>query len=140
MARSNQVGRRAFRRSIYGQFTIFVLIGATATAVHYAVLITFVEIWHIKPSVATTVGFVSSALLNYTLNRTFTFKTKLSHATALPRFTFVAICGGMINLLVVDCLLNAMSVNYLLSQVAATVAVLLCNYTAHRLWTFRAVT
>jgi len=116
----------------------FTLVGAVGTGAHYAVLSLLVELFHVPVLAATTAGFTVGALVNYTLNRRFTFASDAKHSVALPKFLAVAALGAVCNWLVVAWLLQHSDFHYLVVQLFATSVVLLWNFAANSLWTFRA--
>jgi len=119
------------------QFLTFAFVGIFGTAAHYLVLGALVEVWGIPVLLATTAGFTCGAVVNYALNRRFTFDSTAQHGVALPKFLTVATLGAGINWLVVALLLSASSMHYLLAQLLATASVLIWNFAANYLWTFR---
>jgi putative flippase GtrA len=119
------------------QFLTFAAVGAIGTAAHYAVLVLLVEGMSASPTIATTVGFVCGAVVNYVLNRRFTFASARRHRAALPQFLCIAALGGVANSIVVAALTSRPGVNYLVAQVIATGVVLVWNFLANRYWTFR---
>jgi putative flippase GtrA len=119
------------------QFLRFAVIGLFGTGAHYSVLILLVELLHVPVVAATTAGFVTGALVNYALNRRYTFSTQSSHASALPKFLTVAALGAAINAGIVAWLLDHTHVHYIAVQVCATALVLIWNFAANALWTFR---
>jgi putative flippase GtrA len=123
---------------ILRQFATFAFVGAFGTSAHYLVLALLVEVWTMPVPLATTAGFVCGAVVNYVLNRRFTFDSASSHAVALPKFLTVAVLGAAINWLVVSALLGATSLHYFVAQFLATGTVLVFNFVANYLWTFRA--
>ena len=56
------------------QMLRFLVVGAIATAAHYSVLISLVELGHVAPVLATTAGYGVGVVVSYTLNRRFTFE------------------------------------------------------------------
>lgn len=115
----------------------FALVGVVGTGAHYAVLTLLVELAHVPILAATTAGFTVGALVNYTLNRRFTFVSDAKHSVALPKFLTVAALGAVCNGLVVAWLLQQTDFHYLVVQLFATSVVLLWNFAANSLWTFR---
>lgn len=122
---------------VYSQFLKFAAVGLFGTAAHYTVLTVLVEAFKARVVLATTAGFVAGALVNYVLNRRFTFDSEADHAIALPKFLAVAALGAGINAYMVSWLLEHTGVHYLLVQVCATATVLVWNFVANTLWTFR---
>jgi putative flippase GtrA len=119
-----------------GRFARFAVVGGTATATHYLVLVTLVSWSDVRPLTASLVGYVLSALLNYQLNHSFTFRSQRSHAFALPRFLCIALLGLILNGLLVWLTNEVLGAHYLVAQITATAVVLLWNYHANRRWTF----
>jgi putative flippase GtrA len=122
---------------IVSKFWKFVFVGGCATAIHYTILMLLVEGLEINPVLATTVGFVTSAALNYSINRRFTFESSARHVAALPKFMTVALLGAAMNAGIVGWFAGYTNVHYVASQVCATIAVLLWNFAANAIWTFR---
>jgi putative flippase GtrA len=121
--------------AMHRQFLRYATAGAVGTLVQYATLVLLVQTQSAGAVVASTLGAIAGALVNYTLNHRFTFASGRPHGQALPRFAAVAVAGIALNALVVAMLVNA-GAHYLVAQVAATAAVLLAGYLANRAWTF----
>jgi putative flippase GtrA len=118
------------------QFFKFLVVGVIATAIHFVVMILMVQVFSVRPVSASIAGYASSALVNYQLNRVLTFSSSLPHSLALSRFLVVSGVGLLINSLAMYLLVNSLQFNYIASQVATTVVVLLWNFTLSRFWTF----
>lgn len=115
----------------------FGMVGLIGTLAHYLALVSLVEIWGIHPAAATTVGFALGALTNYLLNYRYTFNSSKSHRDAGPKFALIAIATGVLNTWMVYAGVAVLALDYLVVQVAATVAVFLLNFVWNSLWTFR---
>lgn len=63
-------------RQTIGEAARFIMVGVAATAVHYGVY--FILLGMMNESVAYTIGYVVSFVLNYFLSARFTFKKKTS--------------------------------------------------------------
>ncbi len=118
------------------QFVRYAGAGAIGTAAHYALLVALVQGLQAGAVVASTVGAIAGACINYALNHRFTFASEASHRRALPRFAAVAAAGIVLNALVMAGVLALAGPPYLVAQVAATLAVLAAGYFANRAWTF----
>jgi putative flippase GtrA len=119
------------------QFAIFAGVGALATAVQYLILVVLVQLVGLQPAMASSVGFVFGAAVNYALNRRITFRSREPHVVAVPKFAVVASAGLLLNGAVLSALL-AEGIFYLIAQVVATGVVLCWNFTLNRLWIYRA--
>jgi len=115
----------------------FALVGATATAIQYVVLIALVRGLGVWPPAASASGFVLSAGLNYLLNYHFTFRSERRHGPAALKFVALAGVGLGINSLLMQLLVQS-GWHYLLAQVCATAVVFLWNFAGNSLWTFGA--
>lgn len=122
---------------VVAQFFGFAVVGLVGTAAHYAVLWFLVEFGSVSVVAATTAGFAVGAIVNYFLNRRFTFTSDATHAAALPKFLVIAALCAVVNALVVAWLLEHTNVHYLLIQLFATGTVFVWNFIANSLWTFR---
>lgn len=118
------------------QFVKFATVGALGTALHYAVLILLVSGLSFDPAIGAMAGATCGAAFNYWLNHRFTFRSNRPHREALPRFVLMAVVGILLNGMIVKALTLA-SVNYLVSQVAATLIILMMNFFLSKLWIFR---
>ncbi|MBN2885132.1 MAG: GtrA family protein [Chromatiaceae bacterium] len=118
------------------QLLRFGLVGALATALHYVLLIALVQLAGWSALAASSLGFSLSALLNYALNRRFTFRSRRAHGEALPRFALVAASGLALNALLLAALIEV-GAHYLIAQVLATALVLLWNFSLNHRWSFR---
>ncbi len=81
-------------------------------------------------------GATVGAAFNYWLNHRFTFHSERPHKEALPRFFLMAGLGVVLNGVIVKGLTLA-TINYLVSQVGATLIILFVNFFLSKLWVFR---
>lgn len=118
------------------QFLRFTGVGAVATSGHYITLILLVEFAGIDAVPASLSGFVLGALINYSLNRSYTFQSNVAHSIALPKFFAIAAIGALLNTMIISLAVNQLAIHYLISQVLATGIVLFWGFIGNRLWTF----
>lgn len=118
------------------QFLKFASAGAIGTALHYAVLILWVAGLGNDPALGAMVGASCGAVCNYLLNHRYTFRSDRPHKEALPRFLFMASIGILLNGVIVKAL-TLVAVDYLLSQVGATLIILVMNFLLSKLWIFK---
>jgi putative flippase GtrA len=126
-----------FSRHTLKQFLLFTAIGGVGTGGQYVTLIALVESGVLSALPASIVGFIVGAVINYFLNYRFTFKSNKSHKEAMTKFFLVALVGALINTALMYVGINILHVYYLLAQIVATGIVLLWNFGANKLWTFK---
>ncbi len=118
-------------------FSIFVVVGAISTILHYIVLVILVHWFSTDAVLASTAGYISSSLVNYWLNYHFTFASSKPHLSALPKFALVVLIGLTLNSLSMAVAFHLLGLHYLLAQLISTLVVLIWNFTANLLWSFR---
>jgi len=112
-----------------------VSVGAVGTALHYVVLLTLVSGFGVAPPIGAMAGATCGAACNYGLNHRFTFQSDRRHRSALPRFVLMALVGILLNGIIVKTL-TMQTINYLVSQVVATLLILALNFLVSKLWIF----
>lgn len=115
------------------KFLRFATVGAIGTSVHYVILWGLVTAG-VAVLLASTIGAIGGALINYILNYRYTFNSKVAHRSALVKFFAVALIGLLLNLLIMASLTQ---LHYYIAQIIATFFVLVWNYIANLLWTFK---
>jgi putative flippase GtrA len=120
------------------RFLVFAALGALGTLAHYGVLIGLVETGVAAPALATALGAIVGALVNYVLSRRLAFRSTRAHREALPRFLLVAGIGILLNPLLLGAFIAWTGWAYLICQILVTLVLLAVNYAIHSRWTFRA--
>ena len=111
--------------------------GATGTAVQYAVLWTGVTLLGASAPVASAVGYLFGSVVNYSLNYVFTFSSDKSHFEAATKYYAILGVGFCINAGLMELLVHSMAWNYWLAQIFTTAIGLLWNFAGSRWWAFR---
>ena len=119
-------------------FPLFSWSALIATALQYAVLVGLKELAHAPVIPASLTGYLAGGLLNYILNRRHTFDSDRSHAEAGWRFAAVMCVGFFLTWGFMRLFVNMLEAPYIPAQVVTSGLVLIWNFGAHRLWTFRA--
>lgn len=119
------------------QFSRFAACGAVGTLAHYLLLVLLVQGWGSPPVAASSAGFVLGAVINYTLNYRYTFRSSKPHRVTMWKFFVAALIGALINAALMSILIHHVNLHYLVSQIIATGIVLVWNFMANRIWTFR---
>lgn len=110
--------------------------GAVGTAAQYAILIGLVEALHGNPVVASTLGAVAGAVVNYLLNYHYTFRSERPHAVSLAKYAVVSAVGIALNAVVLAGATTWLGMHYVGAQVLATVVVFVMAFAVNRAWTF----
>lgn len=122
----------------FSRFKRFVLVGTFATCVQYLLLYLQVHWAGINPVLASSLGFLVGAVVNYLFNYHYTFRSNHRHGPSILKFMVVASIGLALN----TTIMQAMVTNgwhYFIAQMLATVIVLLWNFTGNTIWTFRGI-
>jgi putative flippase GtrA len=106
------------------RFMRYTLVGAVATAVHYALLALVVELGHWPAWLGSGLGAVVGAQVAFFGNRGFTFGHAGDIAPAWVKFMGTALVGAVFGMLVV-------------AQMLATLLSLVLTFAINRAWTFR---
>ena len=120
------------------QLLRFVAAGAACTLLQYLILVLGVEVAAADAMLASGTGYLASSVLNYALNRRYTFGGAVSHRTAVTRYLIVMASGLALNLAGMRLLHAGLHWHYLYAQMLVTLLVLLWNFAWHRQWTFAA--
>jgi putative flippase GtrA len=118
------------------RFARYTLVGATATAVHYALLACVVEVLRWPAWLGSGVGAVVGAQVAFFGNRGFTFAHEGDIAPAWAKFQGTAAAGALLGMAIVGAGVGV-GLHYLAAQVVATLASLLLTFAINRAWTFR---
>ena len=127
------------RRRLSTQFIGFAGAGAVATGVQYIILILLAEFAGISPVYASAIGYALSAVLNYLLKYHFVFVSEEKHLAAAPKHVLISIVGLSLNTALMHFGTQTLGLHYLLVQIVTTGVVLLWNFFANAIWTFRAL-
>jgi putative flippase GtrA len=130
----------AFRPQLIRQFGRFLLVGGTATLLHYAILIALHGALAVDADVATAIGFFLSATFNFVASYYFTFQSATPLSRALPRYALVVGTGLLINGALFSAVNGLLGMHYLIAQLLATGVVLFWNFWLARGFAFAAVT
>ncbi len=113
----------------------YALVGAIATAAHYALLTWAVEVWGWAAWPASGAGALLGAQFAFWGNRHFTFEHSGAWWPAWGRFHVTAGAGALLGMGLVVAGVAA-GVHYLLAQALATIVVMLATFAANRRWAF----
>ena len=120
---------------MFVKFVSFALVGTLGTLVHYSVLYVLVESQGYNPVTASGCGAMAGLIVNYVLNFKLTFNSSQSHVKTFPKFALIALIGMGFN----QALMAALTPHfyYFYAQILTTLVVLIWNFLANILWTFK---
>jgi putative flippase GtrA len=121
---------------LLSQFSRFFLVGGFSTALQYLILFVLVRAGGVDSVVASSVGYVLSAVANYDLNYRLTFRSRVPYLGGMLRYALVMTTGFLLNGAIMAAGTKFLALHYLVAQVAATIVVLFWNFYAHRRWTY----
>ncbi len=122
--------------SVPKTFGRFLLVGGLCTGLQYLLLVVLVEQVGFSATLASTIGYLASSVVNYFLNYSFTFNSTARHRHSLPRFLLISLCGLLLNGAITFIGTNVYAANYLVAQATATFVTLLWNFLVNLRWTF----
>ncbi|UXY15704.1 GtrA family protein [Chitiniphilus purpureus] len=114
----------------------FTLVGAAGTAMHFAVLWLLVRL-QVGVVVATTAGAIAGALVNYALNRRYTFQSHAAHRVTAPRYYLLVLGLWGLNAGLMGLLVDGGRWHYLAAQGVATATCFVVHFVGSRNWVFR---
>ena len=115
-------------------FKYFVF-GSIAALFQLFLLFIMVEYFSIDKIIASQASLIAAIMINYFMQRSFTFQSNVKHAVALPGFLMISLAGNVINFIVFSWLSRYS--NYVLAQAVALLAVFVVNFTLSNLFVFR---
>lgn len=122
---------RAVRR-----FVVYAGVGAIGTVAQYAILIAMVHSGLASPAVSSMAGATVGAIVNYSLNRQITFRSKSNPLSTAPKFAIIALLGVLMNGACMKFFVTSLGLNYLIAQLVTTALVLGLTYLLNSAWTF----
>jgi len=119
------------------KFIGFAGTGAIATGIQYLILIGLRELGGQSPVLASAIGYGLAAIANYLMKYHWVFASDQRHRHAAPKYALVSLSGLALNTALMHLGTSILGLYYLFSQVITTGLVLVWNFTANHLWTFR---
>lgn len=120
-----------------GSLVRFAVVGLANTIVGYAAILFLQFAAGASPLVANAGGYALGMILSYSLNKTFTFRSRRSHGHALPRFGAVVAGCYLLNLLTLQLGLSVLGLPAAAAQALAVASYAAAFYFASRLLVFR---
>ena len=114
----------------------FCVVGATTTVVYVTIILSLLKLTGLPLAPASAVAYLFAMVLNYLLQRNWTFVSKKKHSIAVPRFIFVHAIGIVINALTLQVLTVHVGLRYAVSQIVAVLLIAVWSYLALKIWVF----
>ena len=119
------------------QFGTYLLASTLGTAAHYMTLFFLVDVFSLKPLIATTCGAILGAAVIYYLNYFYVFNSKKPHTEAAMKFFLVGCFSIFLNATVFKILTSISEWHYLILQLFTTGCVFTGTFILNRNWTFK---
>lgn len=117
----------------------FLMVGATAAAVHQLVVVALTEAGGVPPAWSNLPGFAVAWVVSYLGHRRFTFASTRPHREAAPRFLAVALLAFACNQGLFVALLRFTSLHYAIALFLTLATVAAGTYVLSGRWAFRGV-
>jgi putative flippase GtrA len=134
---SRVAAARAIRAPVVVQFVKFGVVGVSNTLLTFAVYTLLLKAFGVWYLAASAIGFVLGAINGFLLNRRWTFSGHVGDSLTPVRWGVVQGCGLALNEALLYVLVHHASLDKLLAQACATVAVTVSTFFVNRAWTFR---
>lgn len=121
---------------LFRQFIRFAGVGCMSAIGQFGLLIILVQVAHSPAVFASTAGMILGAVINYSLNYHFTFRSSSRHRDSAIRFGILFIIGLTLNAFFMWIGVDVLHANYLLTQIVAVGLIMVWNFFWHRFWTF----
>ena len=112
-------------------------VGLTSAVFDFGILIFLTEVVDFYYLYSATTSFVIAALVNYYLNRVWTFRSSGKKLKQLPIFFMVAIIGLLLNNFILWLGVETLHWYYIFAKVVATAIVTIFNFLGNKYLTFK---
>ena len=117
------------------KFTAFFSVGVASTLVDWAVYSGLV-LFAVPYLIALTISYTSGMIVNFTLNRKYTFQKEDKTSIRFATFVFLALCMLGVSTVLLKVLVDQ-GWNKILARMLVTVVVFVVNFVVHKNITFR---
>lgn len=119
-------------------FVKYCIVGVAGTSIDVVVLFLLVRFATLPLLIATTISFLAAVVNNFYFNKQWTFRnTSRNYRKLFIKFFIVSVVGLLITLLSMRTLVFGLGVWYIASKLMTSVLVMLWNFLANNIWTFR---
>ena len=128
----NRLGAQAVVR----QFLRFLLVGGGCTVLQYLVMYLMIKWRGLDFALASNIGYLAGAVVNYSINRVFTFESETAYGRGLLKFILLVLVALVLNYTIVRILTTQFRVHVVIAQILATGTTLFWNFFGSRLFVF----
>lgn len=121
-----------------GQMIRYAIVGATGAVLDLTALYVLTEFANFYYLVSATLSFIFSALLNFYLNKFWTFKSQGDAKRQILIFALVAGSGVLLNNGILYVLVQWVHIYYMLAKVVSIALVTIWNFLWNKYFTFKA--
>ena len=126
-----------FDQPLFLKLFRFSVVGATGVSVDFIITYLLKEIFKVQKYVSSSIGFVISALVNFTLNRIWTFQNHDPNwGLQFFKFFGVALVGLSISLLLTYLLNEKIKLNFYLAKALSIGGAMIWNFLVNNYYTF----
>ena len=119
------------------QIFLFLLVGGLCYFVSIALLMLFVEIYHVEVNLANLIASIVAIYVAYLLNGRFIFeKGKHAPAKELTVFFVFSLIGLLINVVLMFLMTKYLPISYIISKTIVTIIVAGFNFTTRKFLVF----
>jgi len=123
---------------LFYQIIRFGIVGTTAAAVHFGIVVSLVEIGLMQPLAANVIAFMMGFQVSYWGHRHWTFSgTKVYHRVAMMRLFVIAVSNFMVNQTLFFIFFKLVGMPYMLALVLVLAILPVVTFTLGKLWVFR---
>lgn len=113
----------------------FIVAGGISTLSHWVVMALMI-FSSILPEIASATGALVGAIVNYILQKTFTFQSTQSHRSTIPRYIAACAILWLANLLIFSTLIRIINLQIITAQIVTTAFVAILSYLLYKRNTF----
>ena len=124
--------------TVTGEFLRFLVVGGAGTVLNMAIFISCTDLFGVHYVLSAVIAFACAATSNYYWNRRWTFKWggRPGIAVQFCQFFAISLLALGVNVLILRALVELLSVNTKLAQLAGIAAGTLCNFVGNKVWVF----
>ncbi len=126
------------KTKLFFQLVRFGIVGVSASAVHFCVVVSLVELAALKPLVANIFAFFISFQVSYFGHSNWTFgETATLHRVALPRLLLVSVIAMAINETMFYFMMTFFQLPYPIALLVVLTTIPIVTFIINKLWVFR---